>query len=89
MTEVDALLDQYDAGALSLSRPELLGRISHLDYKPVVATGMHPHGCSDFPQSGTLEEVEAATVAGRLTDDEFEEIILEAIGRQPELHDAD
>jgi hypothetical protein len=63
MSEVTALLDHYDAG--KLSRPELVRRLAGLDYLPFKTSGQEVDGSPDFPQTGTLEEVEAATLAER------------------------
>jgi hypothetical protein len=84
VSEVDNALDDWDAG--KLNRHDLLGRLAKLPFKDVCAAGMVDGGAPDFPQPGTLEEVQAAAVAGRLTEEEVEVIVSEALALAAERH---
>lgn len=79
MSKVTHLLDQFDAG--ELSRPELANRLASLEYHPIEAAGQATDGSPDFPQKGTLEEIEAARLAERLTDDELEAVVVEVLNK--------
>jgi hypothetical protein len=80
---VHDLLDKYDAG--QLSRGELLRRLAGLRYEPTNPSGMDGGGAPDFPQLGTLEEVQAAAVVGRLTEDEMDAIVTEVLRTRAQI----
>lgn len=77
MSEVSGLFDRYDAD--ELSRSELPTRLAGLTYRQIKPSGMDGGGAPDFPQEGTLEDLQLAAITSRLTEDEMETIVTEIL----------
>ncbi len=77
MSELSGLFDRYDAD--ELSRSELLKRLASLTYRQIKPSGMGDGGVPDFPQEGTLEDLQVAAITSRLTEDEMETIVTEVL----------
>ena len=77
MSEVSGLFERYDAD--ELSRSELLARLAGLTYRQLKPSGMDGGGAPDFPQEGTLEDLQVAAITSRLTEDEMETIVTEVL----------
>ena len=77
MSEVSGLFDRYDVD--ELSRSELLKRLAGLTYRQIKPSGMDGGGAPDFPQEGTLEDLQLAAITSRLTEDEMETIVTEVL----------
>lgn len=77
MSEVSGLFDRCAAG--ELSRSELLKRLAGLTYRQIKPSGMDDGGVPDFPQEGTLEDLQLAAITSRLTEDEMERVVTEIL----------
>ena len=77
MSEVSGLFDRYDVD--ELSRSELLKRLAGRTYRQIKPSGMDGGGVPDFPQDGTLEDLQLAAITGRLTEDEMETVVTEVL----------
>lgn len=77
MSEVSGLFDRYDAD--ELSRSELLERLAGLTYRQIKPSGMDDGGVPDFPQEGTLEDLQFAAITSRMSEDEMERVVTEVL----------
>ena len=77
MSEVSGPFGRYDAD--ELSRSGLLKRLAGLTYRQIKPSGMDGGGAPDFPQEGTLEDLQLAAITSRLTEDEMETIVTEVL----------